>query len=77
MILDFTAQTVPLLWALIAALAILVLVLFASIEPELAEVYLGDVQLLVATLTLAAIAMVILAVRSEATRQLGVIVPGY
>src|SRR6185369_17420202 len=77
MILDFTAQTAPLLWALITALTILALVLFASIEPELAEVYLGDVQLLVATLALAAIALVLVAVRSEAIRQLGVAVPGY
>jgi len=33
MILDFTAQTAALLWALATALTILALVLFASIEP--------------------------------------------
>ena len=63
MIVDFTAQTAPLLWAIIAAFLILALVLFACIEPELAEVYLGDVQLLVATLALAAIAIVLLSAR--------------
>jgi hypothetical protein len=77
MVLDFTAQTVPLLSALVAGLVILAVVLFASIDPELAEVYLGDVQLLVATLALAAIAMVLVSVRSDAAHQLGIIVPGY
>jgi hypothetical protein len=76
MIVDFTAQTAPFLWAIITALLILGLVLFASIEPELAEVYLGDVQLLVATLALAAIAIVMMSHRFEAPYQWGYPVPG-
>jgi hypothetical protein len=75
MVLDFTTQSAPMIWALVAALLILALVLFACIEPELAEVYLGDVQLLVATLALAAVALVLLYGRSE-MRHLGVFVPG-
>lgn len=60
MIIDFTAQTAPLLWAVVAALLILALALFACIDPELAEVYLGDLHILVATFALAAIAIVML-----------------
>jgi len=76
MILDFTTQSAPLLWALLAALVILALVLFACIDPELAEVYFGDVHLLVATLALAAIAIALLSGRLEMQRQFGVFVPG-
>jgi hypothetical protein len=76
MIVDFTTQTAPVLWALLAALLILALVLFACIDPELAEVYFGDVQLLVATLALAAIAIAMLSGRLDMSRQLGVLVPG-
>lgn len=71
MIVDFTAQAAPLVWAIIAALFILALAIFASIEPELAEVYLSDVQLLVATLALAAIAVVMLSAGVEARPRLG------
>lgn len=60
MTIDFTAQTAPFLWAIVAALLILALVLFASLDPELAEVYFGDLQLLVATVALAAIAVAML-----------------
>lgn len=77
MIVDFTAQSGPVLWAIIAALLILALVLFSCIEPELAEVYLGDVHLLVATLALAAIALIMLVSwRVEASHQFGFLVPG-
>ena len=60
MIIDFTAQTTPLWWAIATALLILALVIFACIDPELAEVYLGDPQILVATLALTAIAIALL-----------------
>ena len=76
MTVDFTAQTAPYLWGIIAALLIFGLVLFAYIEPDLAEVYLGDVQLLVATLALAAIAISMLSSRFEASYQFGDLVPG-
>jgi hypothetical protein len=56
---------------------ILALVIFACVDPELAEVYLGDTQLLLATLALAAIALAMLAsVRPDVSRQLGAFVPG-
>jgi hydrogenase-4 membrane subunit HyfE len=77
MIVDFTAQIGPFLWAILAALLILALVLFSCIEPELAEVYLGDAQLLVATLALAAIALVMLVSgRAETPHAFGFLVPG-
>src|SRR5262245_36516287 len=77
MIVDFTAQTGPVLWALIAALVILALLIFASVAPELAEVYLGDIQILVATLALAAIGIVLLVPgRVEILHQFGRLVPG-
>ena len=77
MIIDFTAQTGPLLWAVIAALLILALALFASVDPELAEVYLGDAHVLIATLALAAIAVAMLASsRPDVARQLGAFVSG-
>lgn len=60
MFVDFAAQTAPALWALIAAMVILGLLIFASVAPELAEVYLGDMQILVATVALAALAIVLL-----------------
>ena len=59
MTLDFTAQTVPILWVLIATLALMALIVFAGIDPELAEVYLGDWQLVVAAAALAALLLVI------------------
>ena len=71
MIIDFTAQMGPVLWALIAALPVVALALFACVEPELAEVYLGDWQLLVATVTIAAIVIAVASGHAEATRQLG------
>jgi hypothetical protein len=75
MIVDFTAHAGPLLWTIIASLLILALVLFACIEPDLAEVYLGDVQLLVATLALALIAIVLLSGRFESVHQFEAFVP--
>lgn len=75
MVVDFTAHAGPLLWTIIASLLILALVLFACIEPDLAEVYLGDVQLLVATLALALIAIVLLSGRFESAHQFEAFVP--
>ncbi len=71
MVIDFTAQTAPLLSVLIAALFIVALVLFACLEPELAEVYLGDWQLLVATVALVAFVIAVASGHAEATRELG------
>ena len=72
MIVDFAAQTAPVLWALAAALVILALLIFASVDPELAEVYLGDVHIFVATVALAALGMILLVPeRAELLHQLG------
>ena len=76
MIIDFTAQTAPVLWALLALLLLLALVIFASIEPELAEVFLGDFQLLVAAVTLAVLAIAMFSGRADITRDLQGFVPG-
>jgi len=77
MVIDYTAQTAPLLWAVIGALVILALVIFACVDPELAEVYLGEAPLLVATLALAVIAIAILASgRPDVSHELGAFVPG-
>jgi hypothetical protein len=70
MILDFTAQTVPLLWVLIAALALMALIVFACIDPELAEVYLGDWQLVAAAVALAVLLVVIGSAHTAAAHQL-------
>jgi hypothetical protein len=70
MLLDFTAQTVPVLWALIAALVLMGLIVFACIDPELAEVYLGDWQLVVAAVGLAAILIVVGSGHADAAHQL-------
>lgn len=76
MIIDFTAQTAPVLWALLALLLLLALVIYACIEPELAEIFLGDFQLLVATVTLAVLAIAMISGRADITRELGGLVPG-
>ena len=76
MIIDFTAQTAPVLWALLALLLLLALVIFASIEPELAEIFLGDFQLLVAAVTLAVLAIAMFSGRADITRDLAGFVPG-
>lgn len=70
MIVDFTAHTAPALWALIAPLLLLALILFICIDPELAEVYLGDTQLFVATLALAAITVAVVSGGADMTHAL-------
>lgn len=76
MTIDFTAQTAPFLWAIAAALLILALVIFACIDPELAEVYFGDLHLLVATVALAAIAVAMLVSGHSGARELTPFVAG-
>jgi hypothetical protein len=66
MIIDFTAELAPFLWGMLALLLILGGAILASIESELAEVYLGDRRLLVATVALAALVLgALIAVRPE------------
>jgi hypothetical protein len=76
MVIDFTAQTAPLLWAILAVLLLLALVIFASLDPDLAEVFLGDTQILVATVALAAFAIVMVSGRADLTHDLQLLVPG-
>ncbi len=64
MIVDFTVQSVPALWALVAILLLLAVVLFACLDPELAEVFFSDSQLLVATMALAAVAIAVISSRT-------------
>jgi hypothetical protein len=71
MVIDFTTQTAPVLWALFALLLLLALVIFACVDPESAEVFFGDLQLLVATVTLAALAIVVLSGRVKISREIG------
>jgi hypothetical protein len=71
MVIEFTAPTGPLLWALIPALLIVGLVLFACVEPELAEIYMGDWQLLAATVTLAVVVVVMVYGHTEARTARG------
>jgi hypothetical protein len=75
MIVDFAAQAAPALWVLVAALVVLALLIFALVDPELTEVYLGDVQILVATAALAAIVLGMLVPdRAAVLRDLGLLV---
>lgn len=62
MIVDFTAQMSPMLWALGVLLLVLAVAIFASMEPDLAEVYLGEPQLLFAMITVAALVVATLTV---------------
>lgn len=62
MIVDFTAHMTPFLWALAVLLIVLAVAIFALVDPELAEVYLGDSQLLFAMITVAALVVATLTV---------------
>jgi len=62
MIVDFTAQMMPFLWVLAVLLVVLAAAIFACVDPELAEVYLGDPQLLFAMITVAALVVATLTV---------------
>jgi hypothetical protein len=57
MVVDFTAHAPLLVWSLGAALVALVLALIACVDPELAEIYLGEVPVFVATLAFATLAL--------------------
>jgi len=60
MIVDFTVQSVPAVWTLVVLLLLLAVVLFACLDPELAEVFFSDSQLVVATMALAAVAIAVI-----------------
>ena len=73
MTVEFAAQTIPILWVLIATLALMALIVVACIEPELAEVYLGDWQLFIAAVALAALLFVIGSEHADAAHELALV----
>ncbi|MEO8605663.1 MAG: hypothetical protein ABI629_24050, partial [bacterium] len=58
MIVDFTVHASLVVWTLGAALVALSLTLIACLDPELAEIYLGEIPLFVATLAVTTLALV-------------------
>jgi hypothetical protein len=57
MVIDFTPELLPLLWGLLGVLLIATGAIIASIDPEIAEVYLGDRRILLVTAAVAAITL--------------------
>ena len=60
MVIDFTTDLAPFVWAMLGLLLMLAGAIVASIDPEVAEVYLGDRRLLVAAVALAVVTVVAL-----------------
>lgn len=60
MVIDFTAELAPLLWSILALLLVSTGAIVASIDPEVAEIYLGDRRLLIATAAVAVLTLVAL-----------------
>jgi uncharacterized membrane protein YdjX (TVP38/TMEM64 family) len=72
MTIDFTRELAPVLWTMVGLLLVAGGALVASIDPELAEVYLGDRRFLVATVALAVLTIVALvAVQPGTAARLG------
>ena len=57
MVIDFSAELAPFLWGMVGLLLLLAGAIVASIDPEVAEIYLGDRRLLVGTAVLALLAL--------------------
>jgi hypothetical protein len=57
MIIDFTANLAPFLWGTVGLLLIAAGALLASIDPEVAEVYVGDRPLIVVTAAMAVVTL--------------------
>jgi hypothetical protein len=57
MVIDFSTALAPFLWGMVGLLLILAGAIVASIDPEGAEIYLGDRRLLVGTAVLALLAL--------------------
>jgi len=62
MILDHTTMFAPIFWGMVALLLILAGAILASADPELAEAYLGDRRLLVASAIVAMAAVTVMVV---------------
>jgi hypothetical protein len=57
MILDFTAELAPLLWGVIGLLLISAGAVLACIDPEIAELYVGDRRLVLVTAAMAVVTL--------------------
>jgi hypothetical protein len=55
MTINLIAELAPFVWGLFVVLLVMAGAIVASVDPELAEIYLGDRRLLAATVTLAAL----------------------
>jgi len=55
MLIDFTTELLPLLWALLGLLMIAAGAIIANVDPEVAELYVGDRRLLIVTAALVAV----------------------
>lgn len=55
MAINLIADLAPFVWGLFVVLLVMAGAIAASVDPELAEIYLGDRRLLAATVTLAAL----------------------
>jgi hypothetical protein len=76
MIIDFTADLAPLLWCILALLLMSTGAIVASMDPEAAEIYLGDRRLLVATAAVALVTLVaLIAARPDIAAGFGLPLP--
>ena len=57
MVIDFTPDLAPVLWAIVGVLLIAAGAILASIDPEVAEVYVGDRRLIVVTAAMAVVTL--------------------
>lgn len=76
MVIDFTAQSAPALGMVLAVLALSGLAILACIDPDLTEIFFSDTQILIATVTLAALAVAVISGHADLGRQLAGWVPG-
>jgi hypothetical protein len=76
MIFDFTAELAPFLWGMIGLLLMLAGAILASIDPETAEIYLGDRRMLAAVAALVVVTVVALIAAHDIATGLGLPVRG-
>jgi len=71
MVLDLTAELAPIFWGLIALLLVTAAAILAGVDPDLAEIYLGNPRWWLASVAIAIVALVTLATtRPELTHGL-------
>lgn len=71
MVIDFTAELAPFLWGMVGLLLILAGAILASVDPDVAEVYLGDRRLLAAAAALVVVTLVALIAARDIATGLG------